>query len=154
MNKSIDSKISMKKKNFNSSSQVYEPVLNKTRNISPRELERKKFIFNKEIENIDTEMKKFSQISIDLNECVYFNNDKNAEISNIPNLLMEYEKDFSKIIEKVDKIKDLLMKNLIHKQDQFNNYKMQNQQRMLILKQKVEIFNKNLSKCIKNFLKN
>jgi len=130
-------------------------VLNKQRNISPRDLERKKFIFNKEIENIDSEIKKFSQISLELNDCVYFNNDKDTEISNIPNLLMDYEKDFAKIIEKVDKIKDLVFKNFIQKKDQFNNYKTQNQQKLLVFKQKVEIFNKNLAKCkfyMKGFL--
>ncbi len=130
-------------------------MLNKQRNISPRDLERKKFIFNKEIENIDSEIKKFSQISLELNDCVYFNNDKDTEISNIPNLLMDYEKDFAKIIEKVDKIKDLVFKNFIQKKDQFNNYKTQNQQKLLVFKQKVEIFNKNLAKCkfyMKGFL--
>lgn len=91
-------------------------------------------------------MKRFNQVSIDINDCVYFNYEKNAEINNIPNLLQDYEKDFTKIIEKVEKIKDLIFKNFIHKQEHFNNYKLQNQQKMLILKQKVEIFNKNLSK--------
>lgn len=123
-------------------------MLNKPRNISPRELERKKFIFNKEIENIDSELKKFSQISIDINDCVYFNNVKNDEISKIPNLLMEYEKDFAKIIEKVDKIKEQIFKNFIHKQKHFNDFKTQNQQKLFILKQKVEFFDKNLAKCI------
>ena len=126
-------------------------MLNKPKNISPSELERKKFIFNKEIENIDSELKKFNQISIYLNDCIYFNAEKNSEISNIPNLMIEYENDFSIITDKIDKIKDLIFKNFIQKQDQFNNYKIQNQQKLLILKQKVEIFNKNLEKCILSF---
>jgi len=126
-------------------------VLNKPKNISPSELERKKFIFNKEIENIDSELKKFNQISIYLNDCIYFNAEKNSEISNIPNLMIEYENDFSIITDKIDKIKDLIFKNFTQKQEQFHNYKMQNQQKLSILKQKVEIFYKNLEKCILSF---
>ncbi len=61
---------------------------------------------------------------------------------------MEYEKDFTKIIEKVNKIKEQIFKNFIHKQEHFNDYKTQNQHKLFILKQKVEIFNKNLAKCI------
>ena len=126
-------------------------MLNKPKNISPSELERKKFIFNKEIENIDSELKKFNQISIYLNDCIYFNAEKNSEISNIPNLMIEYENDFSIITDKIDKIKDLIFKNFTQKQEQFHNYKMQNQQKLSILKQKVEIFYKNLEKCILSF---
>lgn len=147
LNKSIDSKFSVRSKNSFSSSKIVKPVLNKSRNISPRDLERKKFIFNKEIENIDSELRKLNQAVIDMNNCVYYNNDKYEEINNIPIILNEYEKEFSKIVEKVYKIKELVFKNYLQKRELYHSYKINNQQKLVVLKQNIEIFNNNLEKC-------
>lgn len=121
---------------------------NKSKNISPRELERKKYIFNKEIENIDKELKKFNEL--DINECYYFNENKNIEINNIHYQIEIFEKEFFKISEKIHKIKDFITKNLIIKTENYNNFKIQNENTLLLLKQKIIFYNKNLSKCKKN----
>ena len=65
----------------------------------------------------------------------------------------EFQKDFDKLTEKVEKIKDLIFKNYIYKVETYNNYKIQNQQKLLIIKQKVEIFNNNLTRCKNKYSK-
>ncbi len=130
----------------NNSMQNFKQTM-KSKNVSPSELERKKFIFNKEIENIDKDIKKFNKFTIEAENCVYLNMEKIIEIDNIQNEINNYEREFNKVTEKLNKIKDLLLKNLMHKNESFNNYKKHNEPKLLLYKQKVEIFKKNMERC-------
>lgn len=151
MNKSTESRLSFHTTHGKRSSidfQNLNPVLyyNKPKNISPRELERKKYIFNKEIENIDNEMKKLNQLSLDIKEFESFNGVKIQEIDTMQNNLVVYENEFEKIIEKVNKIKDLISSNIQIKINNIQENKNKIDSSLSLIKQKYEVFNKSLIK--------
>lgn len=97
--------------------------------------------------NLKNEILELNSNPINLNCCVYFDNDAKKEFSDIEKQILFIEVTINNLCNNLIKAKENLISNLVIRKDFFDNEKKANQKLLHLLSKKTNAFNSELHNC-------